>query len=144
MKTRRVVMLETSPWCQPIRERPSADSTLLFKLCKTPHCILWDGSHSLNGIRPLWPPLPGKVIKATLFYFTQNSVSMVLFGTWWTEAVSTTLHIPLRVQRTGVWGLAWSPRPCRREGQGTDVKWTCASNLLFGYCPFTVRLCMYH
>ena len=40
-------------------------------------------SHSLAGISPVWLLLPGKAIKATLFYFTQNSVSefLLLFGT---------------------------------------------------------------
>ena len=40
-------------------------------------------SHSLEGVSPVWPLLPGKAIKATLFYFTQNSVSkfLLLFGT---------------------------------------------------------------
>ena len=28
-----------------------------------------------------WPPLPGKAIKAALFYFTQTSVSVFLFST---------------------------------------------------------------
>ena len=37
-------------------------------------------SHGLEGIGPLWPPLPGKAIKATLFYFVQNSVSAFLFS----------------------------------------------------------------
>ena len=35
----------------------------------------------MEGISLLWPPLPDKPIKATLFYFTQNAVSMFLFGT---------------------------------------------------------------
>ena len=31
-------------------------------------------THSLEGIRWLWPSLPGKAIKLFSFYFTQNSV----------------------------------------------------------------------
>ena len=33
---------------------------------------LQGGSHSLECISPLWPPLPGSTIKVTLFYFTPN------------------------------------------------------------------------
>ena len=36
--------------------------------------------NSLQGSSPLWPPLPGKAIKAIFFSFTQNSVTF-LFGT---------------------------------------------------------------
>ena len=32
------------------------------------------------GPKPLWPPLPGKTIKAALFCFTQSPVSILLFG----------------------------------------------------------------
>ena len=35
---------------------------------KTPHYTLQVGTHSFEGISPLWPPLPGKAIK--LFFST--------------------------------------------------------------------------
>ena len=37
--------------------------------------------HSLEDISLLWPPLPDKSIKTTLFYFTQIFVSTFLFNT---------------------------------------------------------------
>ena len=37
--------------------------------------------HGLRGVGPLWPPLSGQAVKATLFHFTQNSVSTFLLGT---------------------------------------------------------------
>ena len=60
---------------------PRADHALLLEHYKTPHYPLQGGPYSLEGISPLWPPVPGKAIKAALFYFTQNSVSEFLFGT---------------------------------------------------------------
>ena len=60
---------------------PQADHALLLEHYKIPHHPFHDGSHSLQGISPLYTPLPGKAIKASLFYFTENSVSMPLFGT---------------------------------------------------------------
>ena len=36
--------------------------------------VLPNGGHSLKGISLLWPPLPGKAIKAIFFSFTQNSL----------------------------------------------------------------------
>lgn len=56
--------------------------------------------------------------------------------TWCSGPFSELLHIPLRSGRTDFWVLAWSPSPCRQEGQATDVKWTHTSNLQFGFCPF--------
>ena len=56
-----------------------ADHALLLEHYKTPHYPFQGGSHRLPGL--LWPLLPAKVIKAILFHFTQNSVSMFLFGT---------------------------------------------------------------
>ena len=44
-------------------ECPRADHALLLEHCKTPHYPLQCGTHSLEGISPLWPPLPGKAIK---------------------------------------------------------------------------------
>ena len=40
---------------------------------KTPHYSLQGGSHSLEGMSPLWPPFAWQSSKAILFYFTQNS-----------------------------------------------------------------------
>ena len=49
----------------------------------------WGGGrmvqHSLEGLSSLWPLLPGKAIKATLFYCTQNCLSVSLWHQW-TEA----------------------------------------------------------
>ena len=59
---------------------PGTVHALFLEHYKTPHYPLQGGSHSLKSICPLWPPLPGKAIKA-LFYITQNSVSMFLCGT---------------------------------------------------------------
>ena len=61
-------------------ERPRADHTLLLEHYKTPHYPLQGGTHSLEDVSPLWPPLSGKAIKATLFYLTPNSVSSLLFA----------------------------------------------------------------
>ena len=57
------------------------DHALLPEHYNTSHCMLQDGSHILEGISPVWSPLPGKAIKATLFYLTQNCVSTFLFIT---------------------------------------------------------------
>ena len=57
-----------------------------FNTVKLPYA-LQGGSQGLQGISPLWPPLPGKAIKATLFYCTLNSVSMFPFSPGWTEAI---------------------------------------------------------
>lgn len=45
------------------------------------HYPLQGGSNSFEGISPLWPSFPGKATKATVFYFTPNSVSALLFST---------------------------------------------------------------
>jgi len=45
---------------------PQADHALLLECYKTPHSPLQGGSHGLQGISPLWPPLPAKAMKATL------------------------------------------------------------------------------
>ena len=42
---------------------------------KTPLSSLQGGSPSLQGLSPLCSPLPVKAIKASLYYFTQNSVT---------------------------------------------------------------------
>ena len=60
---------------------PQADHTLLLEHYKTPYYPLQGGPLGLQGMSPLGPPLPGKAIKATLFYFTQNSISLFLFAT---------------------------------------------------------------
>ena len=60
---------------------PQVDHALLLEHYKTPYYPLQGGAHGLQGMSPLGPPLPGKAIKATLFFFTQNSVSLFLFGT---------------------------------------------------------------
>ena len=70
VETRRLRMLETSPWCQPIQELSVSWSR---PTPWTPLYPLQGGSPRLQG--PLWPPLPGKTIKATVYYFTQNSVT---------------------------------------------------------------------
>ena len=44
----------------------------------TTHCR---AGHSLKDISLLWPPLPDKSIKATLFYFTQIFLTTFLFNT---------------------------------------------------------------
>ena len=78
--TRRLVMLTPDYLTTNQSEVcPLADHALLPEHYKTPHNPLQGGTHSSEGISPLWPPLPGKAIK--LFYFTQNSVSTFLFGT---------------------------------------------------------------
>ena len=51
-----------------VEECPRADPPSLNHYYKTPHYPLQVGTHSLEGISPLWPPLPGKAIK--LFYST--------------------------------------------------------------------------
>ena len=53
---------------------------LLLEHYKTPRYLLHE-SYDLQGISPLWPPVPGKGMKAVLFYFTPNSVCVFLFGT---------------------------------------------------------------
>ena len=45
-----------------------------LRLCKIPSYSL-KGGHSLESTSLTWSPLPGKAIKATLFYFTQNYVA---------------------------------------------------------------------
>ena len=75
------MILETLPWCQPIQEWSTSWSHPALEHYKTPHYPFQGASHCLQGMNSLWPSLPGKAIKATLFYFTQNSVSMFLFGT---------------------------------------------------------------
>ena len=62
---------------------PQAYHALLLEHYKTPYYPLQGGPLGLQGMSPLGPPLPGKAIKATLFYFTQNSVSAFLVSTYW-------------------------------------------------------------
>ena len=63
---------------------------------KAPPSSLQVRTHSLEGRRPLWPPLPGKAIKLFLFSFTQNSVSAFLFGTGAQRpSFSSTPHLSL-------------------------------------------------
>ena len=57
------------------QNRPQADCALL-RLLSHP-----GGTHRLEGIALLCPPLPGKAVKAALFYITQTSVSAFLFST---------------------------------------------------------------
>ena len=64
----------------PVPELSTSDHALLLEHYKPPHYPLQGGSHSLEGISLLWPPLPGKPLKATLFYVTPNAVSLFLFG----------------------------------------------------------------
>ena len=64
---------------------PWADHALRLEQYKTPHYPLQGGSHGLEGIRPPWPSLPGKAIKATFFYFTKNSLHVSIWHQW-TEA----------------------------------------------------------
>ena len=52
----------------------SISSTLFLSILSLPLYSLQGGSPSLQGFSPLWPPLPGKAIKTSLYYFTQNSV----------------------------------------------------------------------
>ena len=49
-----------------------------IKLLTNPSMV---GHTVFRALVHCWPPLPGKAIKATLFYFTQNSVSVFLFST---------------------------------------------------------------
>jgi len=72
--------LKPHPDANQSKNCPPADHALLLEHYKTPPYSLQGESHGLQGISPLWPLLPGKAIKATLFYFTENSVSMFLFG----------------------------------------------------------------
>ena len=62
---------------QPIQEWSTSWSHYALEHYKTPHYPFQGGSHCLQGMSPLWPSLPGKVIKATLFCF----ISMFLFST---------------------------------------------------------------
>ena len=65
----------------PSKNSSPADHALPLKHYKTPHYLLQGGSHGLQDISRLCPPLSGKAIKAILFYFTQNAVSVFLFST---------------------------------------------------------------
>ena len=81
VETRRLMILKLHPDANQSKNCPRTGHTLPLEHYKTPHCTLQGGSHGLQGISPLWPPLPGKAIKATVCYFTRNSVSAFLFGT---------------------------------------------------------------
>ena len=77
VETRRLMILEFHLDANQSKNSPQVDHTLLLehiKLFTNPS--MGGGSHSFQSISPLWPPLPGKAIKATPFYFTQNSVSV--------------------------------------------------------------------
>ena len=76
------MMLETSPWCHQSKNCSRGDHTLLLENYKTPHYPLQSGSHNLKGISPLWSPLPGKAVKATLLYFTQQSLCVSVRHCW--------------------------------------------------------------
>lgn len=71
---------------------------------------------------PLWPPVPGKVIKGALFYFIPNSVSMFLFGTWWAEAEFQHLY-------TFHWGFRelasedWPDHPVPADRRAKQPMW---------------------
>ena len=69
-------MLETSPWCQPIQEWPMSWSCPAPWALTAPHYRV---AHTT--LRALAHCGPFCFSKATLFYFTQNSVSVFLFGT---------------------------------------------------------------
>ena len=70
-------------------ERSTLKWHTLLLICSTPSPswtirplpIFPKGGQSLEDASLLWPLLPGEAIKATLFYFTQNSVSVFQFGT---------------------------------------------------------------
>ena len=75
-------MLETSPYANQSENCPQADNALLLEHYKTPHYPLQGGSQSLEGISSLWPPLPGKAIKAILLYFTPKLCFRVSIQHW--------------------------------------------------------------
>ena len=58
-------------------EHPCADHALFLACYKIPHYPPQGRSHSLEGISPLWPPLPGKVIKV-LFSVSPTHPNTVL------------------------------------------------------------------
>ena len=47
-------------------ECPQADHALLLEHRETSHDALQGGTHSLEGVSPLWPSLPGKAMKLCL------------------------------------------------------------------------------
>ena len=49
----------------------------LLAITRTPHCPLQIRAHILEGISPLWPPLPGKTIK--LFFSTSPQALSLRF-----------------------------------------------------------------
>ena len=69
---------------------PWADRTLILEHYKTPHYPHQGGSHGLQGISPLWPPLPSKAIKAAHFCFSQNSVCFYLAPETESRTLATT------------------------------------------------------
>ena len=73
--------LKLHPDANQPKNCPQADHALFLEHWKTSHHPLQGGSYNLEGSSPLWPPLPGKAIKSTLFYFIQNSGSAFLFST---------------------------------------------------------------
>ena len=68
VETRSLMMLENSPWCQPIQECPGADQALLLENHMNPHYTLQGGTHSFEGISLLWPALSSRAIE--LFFST--------------------------------------------------------------------------
>ena len=57
---------------------PGAGHALLRKHCESAPCPLQGGSHNVEGISPLWPPLSGKAIKATLLLHPNS----LCFSVW--------------------------------------------------------------
>ena len=57
---------------------PRPDHTLILEYYKTPHYPLQGGTHILEGISPLGPPLPGKAIE--LFLSTSLKILSLRFN----------------------------------------------------------------
>ena len=62
-------------------EGPRADHALLLEHHTAPHYPFLGGTHSLKGIRLLWPPWPGTVIK--LFCSTSPKTLSPRFNSSW-------------------------------------------------------------
>ena len=77
------MICETSPWCQPIQElymswsSPAPSNSLLH----LPDWVTWLMWLMSQGISPLWPPFPGKEIKATLLTTSPKAVSPCFYST---------------------------------------------------------------
>lgn len=129
------------PWCLKLhfhvnqsKNCSQVDHIPLLEHGKTLHYFLQWGSHSFEGFSPLWSPLLGKAIKATLFCFTQNCLHISIRH-WWTELLRDWLMIPV----VGCYGIRTNSSGRTKQGSITCIP-DLSSSYLF-LAVFVIGIC---